>query len=125
MTYNGQTLEKGEVFELAYLRNDQKLLAHGLVSEVEDAVPVQCGPCTKVFIDEAHRELHQRMVRHDREPVLVGKAQPKGRGKLNLKEAEKANPKEPDEQEVGLPPHLVEAAERIRPGSKRATRIRL
>lgn len=55
----GLDLDRGQVFELRNLRNDEKLTRLGYVRELAASEsPVQCGHCGSEFVGDAERAAH-------------------------------------------------------------------
>src|SRR3990167_9508182 len=77
MTYDGKTIERGEVFTLTGALNDVKLIEHRYLREFSAGTPEDCE-CGKEFANEGHLRNHQREQHPIRERIEVGgKATPK------------------------------------------------
>ena len=60
-TYNGRDLDRGEIFELQKMRNDEKLVRLGYVNEARKTGPRHdCRGCERTFADEILRDGHFR-----------------------------------------------------------------
>lgn len=70
--YGGQPVQRGQVIELRGLLNDQKLLNHGYVMEVEEGQVStrHCSGCGQDFVEDAW-EGHRRRSEKCREPIDV------------------------------------------------------
>ena len=69
--YNGHDLERGEVFDLEGLRNDQKLIDTKYVQEVNKLKDVISCTCGKSFMVESFYHQHLASDRHPKEPIVV------------------------------------------------------
>ena len=59
MGYKGQEIDRGQVFELADARNDEKLLRFGYVGEVDKKeATYDCSDCGARFVGESERRAH-------------------------------------------------------------------
>jgi len=66
---NSLHLDRGQLFNLAGHRNDEKLVRIGFVEEVVRKItPVQCGVCGQKFVDEYSLNSHGNMRHSGREP---------------------------------------------------------
>ncbi|KKL68016.1 hypothetical protein LCGC14_2129200 [marine sediment metagenome] len=69
-TYGGLGLERGQVFTLRGLRNDEKLSKHGYLSPLTVTDTCHCDGCGKEFATEQHYRQHLSSARHDREASI-------------------------------------------------------
>jgi hypothetical protein len=56
-SYDGRTVERGEVFHLLGTSGDERLLEHRLIQRVTDD-PRECSVCHRMWIDEAALSRH-------------------------------------------------------------------
>lgn len=67
-TYAGQDLERGQVFNLAGVPNDEKLIRLNYISEVADKHEVYiCAECRRQFVQMGYRDMHGKEA-HRRRP---------------------------------------------------------
>ncbi len=71
MDYNGEHLERGEVFELIGARNDAKLLGLNFCEKVGKGDIVHDCTCGKTFVHDFHYNNHLRGPVHPKTPILV------------------------------------------------------
>lgn len=67
-------LDVGQVIEIepGQARNDEKLIRLGLLREVGDSRPVQCGKCGGMFLDDSHLSRHGKR-QHSMSAVASGR----------------------------------------------------
>jgi hypothetical protein len=63
--YGDQPLDLGEVFQMRHLVNDDKLLSHKYVVELEGSEEtVDCIGCGRTFVSESYRNAHAQRAQH-------------------------------------------------------------
>lgn len=66
--YAGQSLERGQVFNLAGVANDEKLIRLNYISAVADGNDTyECGDCKRMFVQMGFRDMHGKEA-HRRRP---------------------------------------------------------
>lgn len=90
MVYGGALVERGEVFALQGLANDEKLLEHHYLREIGNLQPEACD-CGKWFRDLGTRSAHQLKQHPQREVIEVGGPNYK-RGPRNRPQEREAEP---------------------------------
>ena len=69
--YNGEELQRGQVFEMVGARNDEKLLGLDYCQEVNKKVKVLDCNCGYSFVGQDCYNYHLASEKHPKEPVLV------------------------------------------------------